>query len=95
MFLFYFFSCLFHLFVCLFFCFLTALQIFSVHTVFNSVIDFVVVCFKKKRGYHFNLLVPCFVLLYTFTLSVFLCYVGEGGVGVNWRVGEGGSELKT
>lgn len=38
---------------------------------------------NKKRGYHFNLLVPCFVLLYTFTF--FLCYVSVGGVG-----GEGG-----
>lgn len=36
-------------------------------------------CVKKERGYGFNLLVPCFVLLYTSTF--FLCFVSGG---FNW-----------
>lgn len=38
-------------------------------------------CLFFKFSY-FNLLVPCFVLLYTFILSVSsLCYVSDGGQG--------------
>lgn len=46
---------------------------------------------KEKRGYGFNLLVPCFVLLYTFTFF-FLCFVSVGGLGglgdVCWSMGD-------
>lgn len=44
---------------------------------------------KEKRGFGFNLLVPCFVLLYTFTFSPVFCVLGRMGWvgGVGWWKG--------